>query len=61
MRDATERRGLVLESNLQGALDDLKDANEVEASKKIKQANRSDPKGAEVLDEIDENAGDRDG
>ena len=46
----TERRSLVLESNLQGALDDLKDANEVEAAKKIKQANRSELKGAEVLE-----------
>ena len=53
----TKRLGRIVE----GAVDDLKDANEVEAGKKIMQANRSDPKGAEVLDEIEEDAGDRDG
>ena len=57
MSDKHEKAGRIVE----GALDDLKDADEVEAGKKIKQANRSDPKGAEVLDEIEEDAGDRDG
>jgi hypothetical protein len=46
---------------VEGAVDDLKDDYEVEAGKKIMQANRSDLKGAEVLDEIEEDAGDRDG
>jgi hypothetical protein len=57
MSDKHEKAGRIVE----GAVDDLKDDNEVEAGKKIMQANRSDLKGAEVLDEIEEDAGDRDG
>jgi hypothetical protein len=57
MSDKHEKAGRIVE----GAVDDLKDDDEVEAGKKIMQANRSDLKGAEVLDEIEEDAGDRDG